>query len=159
VTDEALLRGLGHLDRPGQPVEKGRVVGYVDVVHDPESRLSNLLVQTSITEPQIRPGVDRGFSIVAFERDGVPLDVRPVAPGASLVVDIHPEEGQFAEVVTHSSIHLEFFQAKISSGAAPVAPLGIIVVEVVTIEHCLPDALLEDRASAISASLCFTFPV
>jgi len=60
---------------------------------------------------------------------------------------------------SESSIHLEHFQAKVSPCTAAVAPLGIIVVEVVTIEHCLPDALLEDRASAISASLCFTFPV
>lgn len=110
---------------PGQPVEKGRIVECVDVVHDPESCLSNLLVQSSITEPPILPGVDQGFSIVSFERDGVPLDVSPVAPGALFAVDIHPEEAEFVEVVTHSSLHLEVFQAKVSLDTAAVAPLGI----------------------------------
>ena len=148
----ALLRGLGLFDCPGQLVEKGGVVGLVDVVDVPESRLSNLLTRRGITQPPIRPGVGRGFTVVAYERNGVPFEVCPFAPGAWLVVDVHPEEGKLAELVADTSFHLEFLNAKVSLSTAAVAPLGVIVMEVVTFDHCLPDALPEDRASVIAAS-------
>lgn len=65
--DDVLLRGVGLFDSPGQTIEKGRVVGFVDVVHIPEPRLPNHLAPAVVAEP-----LEIG---VAVALDGDPLHV------------------------------------------------------------------------------------
>lgn len=133
---------LDLFDRPGQQIKKDWIE-KTSMAHHPESQLSNHLIRRSFTELLIRLGAGWGFSIVAFERDGVPRDIRQIAPGAWFVVDVYPKMGSSAEVVTHLSLHL------ILSGEGLALQCGRrptrdIIVEVVTLDHCFPDALLGD---------------
>lgn len=116
------LRGLGLFDGSGQLVQKGRVVGFLDVVHVPKPRLPDFLARTVISEPLVQSGVNLGFSVVPYQRDGVPFEDRPVALRPRLIVDGHPEEGQITEIITDPTFQFEFLKAKLSAGTTGFPP-------------------------------------
>lgn len=61
--------------------------------------------------------------------------MRPVAPGAWLVVDVDPEKWKFAEVVADLLLLLEFLKTKFTVRAAAVVPIRRVVMEVVTFDE------------------------
>lgn len=82
--------------------------------------------------------------------DGVPLEVGPVAPLAGFIVDIHPEEQKFTEVVADLLLQVELLKAGLTVCTTAVPQVVILVVEVVTFDEGLANAFA-DRPSIVTS--------
>jgi hypothetical protein len=65
-----------------------------------------------------------------------------------LVGRLDPEEGQVPDILAYLPFQLKFVEAAFPPGAAPLVPLRELVVESVTLDERLSDALSEPSRGA-----------